>query len=155
MEPAFQQIIGVHGARMYYNLSSIHTVLRAAPFGEQLAAAFNQFVGADDIDEKEAGRPDWRGWRAIQALELARILVSVTWQYLFLTRRVEVFERTADDYAAATEPPALPSLDRAALRARLRGFMEIRRHRWKNASLADAGSMKEAILLAVHLARRS
>ena len=41
----------------------------------------------------------------------------------------------------AREPAALPRLDRAALRDRLRGFMEIRRHRWKNASLADAGSM--------------
>ncbi len=37
MEPALRQIIGVHGARMYYNLTSIHAVLRAAPFGELLA----------------------------------------------------------------------------------------------------------------------
>ena len=48
IDDPLRQIIGVHGARMYYNLTSIHTVLRAAPFGEQLAAAFNQFVGAED-----------------------------------------------------------------------------------------------------------
>jgi rifampicin phosphotransferase len=141
IDDPLRQIIGVHGARMYYNLTSIHTVLRAAPFGEQLAAAFNQFVGAEDLAEKEDGRPDWRGWRIVQALELARIGASVTWQYLFLTRRIEAFERTADEYARATEPAALPRLGRAALRDRLRGFMEIRRFRWKNASLADAGSM--------------
>ena len=141
IDEPLRQIIGVHGARMYYNLTSIHTVLRAAPFGEQLAAAFNQFVGADDMAPKEQGRPDWRGWRAVQALELARIGLSVAWQYLFLTRRVETFERTADEYAARTDPATLPRLGRAELRDRLRGFMEIRRHRWKNASLADAGSM--------------
>jgi phosphohistidine swiveling domain-containing protein len=141
IEDPLRQIIGVHGARMYYNLTSIHTVLRAAPFGEQLAAAFNQFVGAEDIAEKEGGRPDWRGWRAVQGLELLRIGAAVTWQYLFVTRRVEAFERTADEYAIRTEPAAVHRLGRAALRDRLRGFMEIRRHRWKNASLADAGSM--------------
>ena len=141
IDDPLRQIIGVHGARMYYNLTSIHTVLRAAPFGEQLAAAFNQFVGAEDIAAKEEGRPDWRGWRVVQALELARIGAAVTWQYLFLTRRVEAFERTADEYARATEPAALPRLGRAALRDCLRGFMDIRRYRWKNASLADAGSM--------------
>jgi pyruvate,water dikinase len=126
---------------MYYNLTSIHTVLRAAPFGEQLAAAFNQFVGADEIAEEEAGQVGWRNWRAVQALELARIALSVTWQYLFLTRRGETFERTVDEYARRTEPASLHRLGRAALRDSLRGFMEIRRHRWKNASLADAGSM--------------
>jgi rifampicin phosphotransferase len=141
IEEPLGQIIGVHGARMYYNLTSIHTVLRAAPFGEQLAAAFNQFVGADELAEEDAGRVGWRDWRAVQALELARIAVSVTWQYLFFTLRVETFERTVDEYARRTEPASLHRLDRSALRNRLRGFMEIRRHRWKNASLADAGSM--------------
>ncbi len=47
MEPAFQQIIGVHGARMYYNLTSIHSVLRLAPFGDALTKSFDAFVGAD------------------------------------------------------------------------------------------------------------
>jgi pyruvate,water dikinase len=54
---------------------------------------------------------------------------------------VETFERTVDEYARRTEPASLHHLGRSALRNRLRGFMEIRRHRWKNASLADAGSM--------------
>ena len=45
MEHPLRQIIGVHAGRMYYNLSSIHGVLRSAPFGELLTASFNQFVG--------------------------------------------------------------------------------------------------------------
>ncbi len=48
MEDPLRQIIGVQGARMYYNLTSIHGVLRSAPFGDQLASWFNQFTGAEE-----------------------------------------------------------------------------------------------------------
>ena len=50
MEQPLGHIIGVHGARMYYNLTSIHGILRSAPFGDLLAAWFNQFVGSEDTD---------------------------------------------------------------------------------------------------------
>ncbi len=56
MEPALRQIIGVHGARMYYNLTNIHAVLRAAPFGDLLAASFNQFTGAEEDGKETAAR---------------------------------------------------------------------------------------------------
>ncbi len=57
MEPALRQIIGVHGARMYYNLTNIHAVLRSAPFGDLLAASFNQFTGAAQDDEAARRQP--------------------------------------------------------------------------------------------------
>ena len=97
-----RQIIGVHGARMYYNLTSIHSVLRVAPFGEQLAGAFNQFVGADELAAEEAGRTRWRDWRAVQALELARIAaLGRPGSTCSCTRRVETFERTVRRLCAA------------------------------------------------------
>ena len=138
IEDPLREIIGVHGARMYYNLTSIHTVLRAAPFGEPLAAAFNQFVGASEF-ASAGSRARWA--LAGDSLEIGRIATSVTWQYTWLTRRVERFERTADQFADATQPTLLPRLTATALRDRLRTFMDIRCHRWKDASLADAGSM--------------
>ncbi len=153
IDEPLRQIIGVHGARMYYNLTSIHTVLRAAPFGDALAASFNQFVGADELAPDEGRHPGWREWRAAQAVELARIAMSVSWQYAFLTRRVATFERIVDEYARETDPLTLPRLTRAQLLHRLRGFMTIRRHRWKNASLADAGSMVCYAALKAYLRR--
>ena len=54
MDRRLAGIIGVHGARMYYNLTNIHAVLRMAPFGERLAAAFNQFVGVDETAAQPA-----------------------------------------------------------------------------------------------------
>ncbi|CAN5847910.1 hypothetical protein BH24ACI5_BH24ACI5_12120 [soil metagenome] len=148
MEPALQQIIGVHGARMYYNLTNIHAVLRSAPFGDLLAASFNQFTGAEDdgrpseVNPHASGaRTEGTGSRITQARELAVIAARTTWQYLFLTRRVEQFEATVDEFAARTHPTRLPAKGVDALLEDFRGFIDIRRHRWTNASLADAGSM--------------
>ncbi|MBA2602498.1 MAG: hypothetical protein H0U94_02830 [Acidobacteria bacterium] len=146
MEPALRQIIGVHGARMYYNLTNIHAVLRSAPFGDLLAASFNQFTGAEDDDQSvSSGSSGFclqaEETRLSQARDLAVIAAKTTWQYLFLTRRVQQFERTVDDFARRTSPAQLPAESMNALLEDFRGFIDIRRHRWKNASLADAGSM--------------
>ena len=137
MEPALRQIIGVHGARMYYNLSSIHHVLRSVPFGDQLATSFDQFVGSEhDHDIRESSsKTAWQG------IEVAAIALKTAWQYAFLTSRVRQFEDTVDRYAAETHPDELAAKPLHALVADLRGFMDIRCNRWKNASLADAGSM--------------
>jgi rifampicin phosphotransferase len=139
MENSLRYIVGCHHARLYYNLTSIHSVLRLAPFGERLAEFFNSFVGANAMAPQTlspAGRPLW-----FQALELCRIATKTSWKYSFLTRRVAQFERCADDWARTTLPSDLNKRSLLALRDDLRGFMEIRRHRWTNASLADAASM--------------
>ena len=140
MEPALRQIIGVHGARMYYNLTNIHAVLRVAPFGDLLAASFNQFTGAEEDGHANA-RLDATGSHLAQGRELAVIAAKTTWQYLFLTRRVEAFEATVDAFAARTHPNGLAAKSVASLLEDFRGFLEIRYHGWKNASLADAGAM--------------
>jgi rifampicin phosphotransferase len=137
MEPALRQIIAVHGARMYYNLTSIHGCLRSAPFGDLLSGSFNQFVGA----EEPSAQPVGAAYRLRQAGELAAIGAKTAWQYAFLTSRVEDFERTADAYATATRPDQLAGKSLHALVADFRGFLEIRYHRWTNASLADAAAM--------------
>lgn len=141
MEPALRQIIGVHGARMYYNLTSIHHVLKSAPFGDLLASSFDQFVGAEGAEAGEDAEEPRRTRRSHQVLELAVMAARTTWQYLFFTSRVEEFERTADRFAAETHPARLRAKPAQELLLDLRGFMDIRLNRWKNASLADAGSM--------------
>ena len=137
MEPALRQIIGVHGARMYYNLTSIHSVLRSAPCGDVLAGSFNQFVGAEDTAARRVGP----AYRLKQAAELLVIATKTTWQYLFLTRRVERFEATVDAFAASTHPDRLRDKSLTDLLADFRGFMDIRCNRWNDAALADAGAM--------------
>src|ERR1041385_963875 len=67
--------------------------------------------------------------------------VKITWLYLFLGRRVAAFERLVDDFAGRTEPQRLSTLSLRDLRLLLSELMDIRCHRWTNASLADAASM--------------
>ncbi len=76
-----------------------------------------------------------------EVVELAVIAVKVTWLYLFLERRVASFERLVDDFAERTEPNRLAALSLRDLRLLLNELMDIRCHRWTNASLADAASM--------------
>jgi len=144
MEHALRHIIGVHGARMYYNLTNIHAVLRMAPFGDRLTEFFNRFVGANGI----AARPRYaQTWRALelgclrQLGELAMIGVKTVWQYLFLPRRIAAFERTILEFAHRTRPATLERRSLPDLGDELRGFLHIRCHRWTNAALADAASM--------------
>jgi pyruvate,water dikinase len=143
MDRPLRAIIGVHGARMYYNLTSIHAVLRMAPFGDRLTSAFNQFVGANETAARPAGATGWgdRHGRVAQVLEIFRIAAQTTWQYLFLRRRVESFERVADAFALRTHPDKIRDRSLAELLEDLHSFVDIRCHRWKNASLADAASM--------------
>ena len=139
MEPAFRQIIGVHGARMYYNLTSIHSVLRLAPFGRALAASFDTFVGANgaDVEPETLGRRN----RLRQATEVGVIAAKTAWQYRSLGKRIARFETTVDRFADATAPTRLSTMSATELRDALRQFMDIRLNRWLDASLADAASM--------------
>jgi pyruvate,water dikinase len=147
MDAALRGIVGVHGARLYYNLTNVHAVLRMAPFGEALAGAFNRFTGAGETPSSPpavAARP---GNRVAQTLELVRIALCTAWQYALLRRRIETFEQEADRFAAATRRDALARATLAELASHLRRFIDIRQHRWKNASLADAAAMVGYALL--------
>ena len=138
MDDALRHIIGVHGARMYYNLTNIHTVLRMAPFGDTLVAAFNSFVGAGgSFGTTTPNKTN----RLRELVELAVMGVKITSLYLFLGRRVASFEQLVDDFASRTEPDRLAALSLRELRLLLNELMDIRCHRWTNASLADAAAM--------------
>ena len=87
MEPALRQIIGVHGARMYYNLTSIHSVLRSAPFGDLLAGIVQPVRRARRTTERRPTRLA-PAYRVAPGLRARVIAAKTTWQYLFLTSRV-------------------------------------------------------------------
>ena len=144
MEGALRNIVGVHGARIYYNLSSIHSVIRMAPFGDWLIKYFNSFVGAKETAPPRQGDQQFRNLdrhRSIQLLEMVRVVMKTGWQFMFLERRVERFESRVDQFSAETIPDILESKDITELRDSIRSFMDIRLNRWTDASLADVASM--------------
>lgn len=143
MERPLQQIIGLHGARMYYNLTSIHACLRMAPYGERMTELFNNFVGADRIATTDH-HLDWERFghsRIKQFGEVCRIATKVGWRAMRLSSGVAEFEATVDQFALKTRPELLPQKSLPELLRDLRQFIEIRSHRWTNASLADAAAM--------------
>ncbi|HYH98353.1 PEP/pyruvate-binding domain-containing protein [Hyalangium sp.] len=139
MEAPLRHLIGAHGARLYYNLTNIHEVLRAAPYGDLLARYFDQFVGAPAAPDAPAAQPD--ASRLTHALELSVIVFKTGRLYLSMEERLQEFERTVDTFCAGAHPRLLPDKSLAALREDLRGFLDIRFHRWTHASLADAAAM--------------
>jgi rifampicin phosphotransferase len=136
IEHPLRQIVGVHGGRMYYNLTSIYEVLRAAPFGGELSSYFDQFAGVRDPRGLSTAPA-----RAGALLELVNVAVQTTRRYSDLASRIADFERTIDAFAAATHPSELEERSRHELLLDLRAFFQIRCHEWTNASLADTGAM--------------
>jgi pyruvate,water dikinase len=155
MDRYFAGIIGAHGARMYYNLTNIHAVLRLAPFGDTLASAFNRFVGVTAEPASPPGARTWRDRRTRLAMtvEVLVILACTCWRFLFLKHRVRAFERAADEFAARTHPSRLAARPLPRLGDDLAAFIAIRRDRWLNASLADAAALLTDAALARTLAR--
>ena len=139
MEPAFRQIVGVHGARMYYNLTSIHSVLRLAPFGAAISRSFDTFVGADGT-RVETATPVRRGTLR-QVAELSVIALKSARLLAGLERGVRRFERTVDDFAARSDPAQLDRMSLGELGGLLAEFIDIRCHRWLGASVADGAAM--------------
>lgn len=139
MEPAFRQIIGVHGARMYYNLTSIHSVLRLAPLGGSISRNFDTFVGADGAGV-ETRLPVPRG-RLRQATEVSLIVFKSARLLAGLERGVRRFEQTIDAFAVRSAPERLEEMSLRELGAVFAEFIEIRCHKWLGASVADGAAM--------------
>jgi pyruvate,water dikinase len=143
VEHALRHVIGVHGARIYYNLSNIHTLLHLLPFGGRLTDYFNAFVGTSERAAEEA--PE--SWAALArrrvhaAWEISRLALHVAARYARVGAGVARFERTVDEYCDACDRrlASRPSLHEAL--ELLHGFLQIRFHRWTDAALADAASM--------------
>lgn len=144
VDHSLRNIIGAHGGRLYYNLTSIHEVLGATPIASWLRESFDQFVGTDGTGVmapspvESDGSPRHRGTRWLEGV---RVLACTTRQYLHLSRRVARFESEVDDYAWRTEPNGLASKDLPELHRDLLTFLDIRFRRWTNAGLADTAAM--------------
>lgn len=138
LEPRLERLVGAHEGRLYYQLTNLHAVMRAAPGGAFLTSSFNAFTGAEGFPEAERVAPEGR---LRSALRLCGTAVRMTRAWLRLERGVERFEARVDAYARSTSREVLAELDRVDLGARVESFTHIRRHQWTDAGLADASAM--------------
>jgi pyruvate,water dikinase len=138
MNDALEHIVGIHGGRLYYNLSNIHTVISLAPGGNWLTRAFNDFVGATQFPPPQ--KLPTQG-RIERNLELLRVAAMTIWRYLHVESGLVRFEKTVDAFCARTRPAELEAMSSLVLLARLREFLVIRLQRWNDAALADTAAM--------------
>jgi pyruvate,water dikinase len=129
LEGEFSNIIGAFGGRMYYNMSSIHSILSASPFSSLLMSSFDHFVGYTDGQKSSSGPSAWKKkWKFIRE----------AWAHnRALDERVQEFESLVDDYRKVNAE-AIVEWD---FRNQFHAFIEIRMHSWYRASLADFFAM--------------
>lgn len=138
MDDALEHIVGVHGGRLYYNLSNIHTVISLAPGGHWLTRAFNEFVGATQFPSAQ-NLPQQS--RMERGFELLRVGAMTAWRYLHVQAGLVRFEATINHFCARTRPANLKVMTPSALLNSLREFLSIRLHHWNDAALADTAAM--------------
>lgn len=138
-ERQFEQVVGVHAGRLYYNLSNIHQLIHLAPGGAWLAESFNLFTGASASPQSENRLPSPSF--PVQLLINCRVVLKTCWQYLRIQSQVTRFETKVLDFAARCKPDHLAQQSRAQLHQHLRDFLEIRLRQWNGAALADTAAM--------------
>ena len=128
-EKNYSNIIGVWGAKMYYNMSSIHRIISKSPFSKLLMKSFNNFVGYQDGDKEESVPVSFKN-----KLTFVRQVLKLNRNLNF---HVEQFETRIDTY----KKDVASSFESAALQRLFHDFIEIRMHSWYHASLADFFAM--------------
>lgn len=129
LEGAYSNVIGVFGAKMYYNMSSIHAIISASPFSEALIQSFDNFVGYAE-GAKANKKPSTSKEKFL--------FVRNAWkQNKQLPLHVEAFEQLVLGYMQQVKT-SITSEDFNKL---FHGFVEIRMHSWYRASLADFFAM--------------
>ncbi len=129
LEAAYSNVIGIHGARMYYNMSSIHEILSTLPFGNILIKSFDNFVGYTDGYKASSSKVS-----LIQKVNFVKEFINKKRE---LEKNVQAFEQMADAF--------MVNVDNAVSHEEIKKcyfeFIEIRMHSWYKASLADFYAM--------------
>ncbi len=129
LEGSFSNIIGIFGCRMYYNMSSIHSILSSSPFSDTLIKSFDNFVGYEESTESSTQHAG-----TLDKISFLREFIRLNRQ---LQQQVISFEKMANEYTGM--------VDKAIVHEEVKNcfhhFVEIRMHSWHKASMADFFAM--------------
>jgi rifampicin phosphotransferase len=127
LEASYGNVIGIFGCRIYYNMTSIHEIIRSSPFSSMLLKAFDNFVG---YTAGSQASPVPTGSKISFLWKVVRFQLS-------LSSTVRDFEKLVNHYRMRCDT----ALSFAELRECFHGFIEIRMRSWYKASLADFFAM--------------
>jgi phosphohistidine swiveling domain-containing protein len=129
LESSFSNVIGIAGCRMYYNMSSIHSIISASPFSRLMQKSFDNFVGYQGETEIKAGSITL-GNKIRFAAGFVRLNIS-------FNRNVKDFEARAISFREKCNS----AKNAEELKECFHAFIEIRMHSWYKASFADFFAM--------------
>ncbi len=133
LEIAFSQIIDFHCGRMYYNLSHIYECLNALPFPALIRKYWDSFIGI--FKGQHTQEDNILPMSPLsKILYIIKILIYALKNIIMLPFYIRRFESRANSFVKKNSgQKSLQDLQTA-----LRGFINIRMNKWKDASLADA-----------------
>ncbi|MBM4253004.1 MAG: CDP-archaeol synthase [Deltaproteobacteria bacterium] len=136
-------VVGLHGARLYFNLTNIYNLCTELPFAKAVCTAFDQFMGVSP-DVRAEARVEEQGADLFTALKIA-VLATIAWWMLPL--RVARFERLADTYCRKDLP------DGAVASWPVLDFLDIRFNKWWLISVGDLCTMVDSAIVSYLLKR--
>lgn len=150
-----KNIIGSHGGRMYYNMTSIHSCIQLMPFGKKLSGYFNNFVGdprskTEGIEDKASETPFEI---LVQVYEVLLIIFTTLATFLFIPFRIKSLEDEVDTHLKKCQSAPGKGKADQHLKECYNGFLKIRFLSWRKASLADSLAMFAYGLLGTFLKR--
>ena len=146
----FSNIIGAHGARMYYNMTNIHRAIRLLPLGRQLSSFFDDFVGYHDDNKNELERGNSK--HPHPTARRIRFFLFTIGSLLTVPLRVNRFEKTADAHLLTGGGGEIRDTDDLfRFQEQLRGFVRIRFFKWNDAALCDFSAMVSYGILGLQL----
>jgi len=138
-----RDVVGLHGARLYFNLSNIYRLCAELPYASAVCTAFDQFMGVSPDVRAKAAVED-RPSDFFSALKIGFLSMFAWWMLPF---RVSRFERLVDLYCQQE----LPEHEVAVWP--VREFLNIRFNKWWLISVGDLCTMVDSALVRLLLKR--
>jgi len=153
-EHALSQTVGIQGGRLYYNLTSIYTVMRLMPFSDELVKGWDSFIGIYVNQEEESNKKPLRLNVISKYKFFLQVAFKTLWSFSFMHLRVARFVHHVDEHVrryrksgnltsenSRNETSFAEEKELTELKKAFKNFFTIRFHHWKNAALADAAAL--------------
>ncbi|PCJ55425.1 MAG: hypothetical protein COA79_20695 [Planctomycetota bacterium] len=125
-EELFNNIIGLWGQRMYYNMNSIRSIIALTPLSSSLQKYFDDFVGYQTDHNLSVKKTPF--------FKKLRFSLNCLWQLKKLSKNVSIIESKVSSYANQ-------AINQNSCFTLYHNFLQIRFNDWHRAAYADFFSM--------------
>lgn len=125
----FNNIVGIWGNRIYYNMTSIHNILSCSPIKGYFKNAFNKFIGYENQDVSTIISPNKSS------------LLKLIFRSIILNMRLDSHVKKIEYQVSNFTKKAIQSASPENNKDTFYAFLDLRFNKWYRASLADFFAM--------------